>query len=412
MARKLKNWITAYMEYTQHFEAPDEFHKWTAIGTIAGALRRQVWFYMGGFTWYPNFFIFFVAPPGVVSKSTTISLGIDLLREVEGIKFGPSVVTWQELVRRLEGAQQDFLYKGEYYPMAPLTIAASELGTFLDPRNREMVDVLVDLWDGRTGSWEKATKTGSSEHIQNPWIHILGCTTPSWIAENFGDYFFGGGLASRSVMVYAETKRKLVAYPKLHFGDDMDMLKNALIKDLEKISNLTGPYEATEEAYKWGTSWYEEHWLGEHKDLEAEKFQAYLARKQTHIHKTAMVLAAAESDELMIEVRHLEQANKEVTSLEKNMPQVYGKMNRETEMIMAADVLTFIRAEGKCNKMLLYREFFSIMSYQTFSNIMESLRNTGLVGVKGDINGMTIYPVDEKKLKEEEKRDGTNSTSI
>ena len=412
MARKLKNWITAYMEYTQHSESPDEFHKWTAIGTIAGALRRRVWFDMGYFTWYPNFFLFFVAPPGVVSKSTTVSLGIDLLRQVDGIKFGPSVVTWQELVRRLEDAQEDFLYKDEFYPMASLTIAASELGTFLDPRNREMVDVLVDLWDGKKGAWEKATKTGSSENIQNPWIHILGCTTPSWIAENFGDYFFGGGLASRSVMVYAENKRKLVAYPKLHFKDDMKMIKNALIKDLEKISNLAGPYEATKEAYKWGTDWYEEHWFGEHKNLEAEKFQAYLARKQTHIHKTAMVLAAAESDERVIGIEHLKQAYDEITSLEKNMPQVYGKMNRETEMIMAADVMSFIRANGKCNKTFLYREFYRIMSYQTFSNILESLRNTGLVGAKSDGSGLTLYPVDEKKLKEKEKKDGTNSTSI
>ena len=412
MARKLKNWITSYMEYTRHSESPDEFHKWTAIGTIAGALRRRVWFDMGYFTWYPNFFLFFVAPPGVVSKSTTVSLGMDLLRQVDGIKFGPSVVTWQELVRRLEDAQEDFPYEGDMYPMAPLTIAASELGTFLDPRNREMVDVLVDLWDGKTGAWEKATKTGSSENIQNPWIHILGCTTPSWIAENFGDYFFGGGLASRSVMVYAETKRKLVAYPKLHFGDDMKMLKDYLIKDLGEISDLAGPYEATKEAYKWGIDWYEKHWFGEHKNLEAEKFQAYLARKQTHIHKTAMVLAAAESNERIIDVRHLKQANEEVTSLEKNMPQVYGKMNRETEMIMAADVLTFIRVKGSCDKTFLYREFFSIMSYQTFVNIIESLKNTGLVGVKSNDNGMTLYPVDEKKLKKEEERNGTDSTSI
>ena len=412
MARKLKNWITAYMEYTQHSEAPDEFHKWTAVGTIAGALRRRVWFHMGYFTWYPNFFLFFVAPPGVVSKSTTVSLGMDLLREVDGIKFGPSAVTWQELVRRLEDAQEDFLYKDDYYPMAPITIAASELGTFLDPRNREMIDVLVDLWDGKKGVWEKATKTGSSEKIQNPWIHILGCTTPSWIAENFGDYFFGGGLASRSVMVYAETKRKLVAYPHLHFGDDMDMLKDYLIKDLEEISNLVGPYEATKEAYEWGTEWYEEHWLGEQTNLEAEKFQAYRARKQTHVHKTAMVLAAAESGERIIEIRHLKQAYEEITALEKNMPQVYGKMNRDAEMIMAADVLDFIRTKGECGKQFLYKEFWHVMSYQTFSNILESLRNTGLVSVKGDDNGLTLYPVDEKKLKEKEKKDGTYSTSI
>ena len=211
MARQLKNWIDAYMKYTQYSEAPEEFHKWTAIGSIAGALRRRVWFYMGYFSWYPNFFMFFVAPPGVVSKSTTVSLGVDLLREVPGIHFGPSSITWQALIKALEDAQEDVMSGDEFNPMACLTIPVSELGTFLDPRNREMIDVLVDLWDGKTGVWEKVTKTGSSERIVNPWIHIMGCTTPSWIAENFGDYFFGGGLASRSVMIYADQKRSLVA---------------------------------------------------------------------------------------------------------------------------------------------------------------------------------------------------------
>ena len=320
--RKLRNWMEGYMEYTKHSEAPNIFHKWTAIGTVAGALRRQVWFDMGYFKWHPNFFLFFVAPPGVVSKSSTMSLGMDLLREIEGIKFGPTVVTWQALVKNLEDAQEDFVHNGEYHSAAPLTIAASELGTFLDPKNREMIDVLVDLWDGKQGAWKKITKTGTSESIVNPWIHILGCTTPSWIAENFGDYFFGGGLSSRSIMVYAESKRKLVAYPKRHFDGDVQMLKDCLIKDLEIISEMTGPYEATEEAYKWGEEWYADHWFKEHKNLEGEKFKAYLARKQTHIHKTAMVLAACESDTLMLEKHHLEQANVEVTFLEKSMPEV------------------------------------------------------------------------------------------
>ena len=396
--RKFANWLDAYMEYTQHSEAPDIFHKWTAIGTVAGALRRQVWFHMGYFTWYPNFFLFFVAPPGVVSKSTTVALGMDLLGEVEGIKFGPSSITWQALIKSLEEAQEDFLYEGEYHPSAPLTISASELGTFLDPKNREMIDVLVDLWDGKQGAWKKVTKTGSSESVVNPWIHIMGCTTPSWIADNFGDYFFGGGLASRSVMVYAETKRKLVAYPHRHFGADIGMLKNGLIDDLQAISEMVGRYEATEECYEWGEQWYKEHWFKEHKHLEGEKFQAYLARKQTHIHKTAMVLSACESDSLMIETKHLERADEEITALEETMPQVYGKMNRETEMIMAADVLSFIKSKGSYDRMLLYREFFKMMSYNTFSNILESLRNTGLVGLKtfkGD--GIKVHYVEEKK---------------
>jgi hypothetical protein len=394
MTRQLKNWIDGYMLYTQHSEAPEEFHKWTAIGTIAGALRRRVWFHMGYFSWYPNFFMFFVAPPGVVSKSTTISLGVDILREVPGIHFGPSSITWQALIRALENAQEDVVHNDEFNPMACLTIPVTELGTFLDPRNREMIDVLVDLWDGKTGAWEKVTKTGSSEMIVNPWIHIMGCTTPSWIAENFGDYFFGGGLASRSVMIYADRKRELIAYPHRRFDDKMGELKSRLIHDLIEISNLYGQFDATEEAYNWGELWYKRHWNeDEHSHIEGDKFKAYLARKQTHIHKVAMILSVCEDDDLIIEKRHLEQAEKEVTVLEYNMGTVYGKMNTDSEMVLAADVLSFIRGKHRVNTQVLYREFYRTMTYKTYQSILESLAHTGLIKSGSNEDGFFVESV-------------------
>lgn len=399
MPRRLKNWIESYMVYTQHSEAPDEMHKWAAIGTIAGALRRRVWFDMGYFTWYPNFFMFFVAPPGIVSKSTTMGIGIDLLREVPGIKFGPSAITWQALIKALADAQEHIEFQGEFYPMAALTIAVSELGTFLDPRNREMIDVLVDLWDGRQGAWDKVTKTGSSESIINPWIHIIGCTTPSWIAENFGDYFFGGGLASRSVMVYAEEKRKLVAYPKRHFETGMGELKARLIHDLTEMSEMFGEFTLTDEAYAWGDAWYKRHWTeDDHSHIEGDKFRAYLARKQTHLHKVAMILSAAENSSLVIEPQHLITADKEITSLEQMMPSVYGKMNAETEQSIAADILSFLYSKKKgVNKPTLYREFFKSISVQTFDKIMASLIQTGLVKSRVTDSGMYFQavPLDE-----------------
>ncbi len=380
MERIFSNWIESYLEYTEISEAPDNFHKWTAVSAIAGALRRRVWINMGTFTWTPNFFIFFVAPAGVVSKSTTADIGMDLLRELPYIKFGPSAVTWQALVTAMADSREDVpAPDGTLLPMSPITIVASELGTFLDPRNREMIDVLNSLWDGKRGAWDKITKGSGSDSIINPWINLIGCTTPSWVAENCSDYFHGGGFASRSVFVYAETKRKLVAYPAR--GVDLEAREQhalALTHDLEVISNTLGEYEITEEAYDFGTSWYEDHHYQPQKYLTGEKFRGYLARKQTHMHKLAMVLAAAEGDELVITPQHLKTALEWVTSLEKDMPAVFGKMNRETEMVLAADVLDYVRQRGKIERTALYRAFFDVMSYDTFEKITRSLINSGL----------------------------------
>jgi len=87
--RLSNNWIQSYLEYSSLSEAPENFHFWTAVSCIAGALRRRVWIDQGYFQWTPNFYIIFTAPPGIVSKSTTASIGMRLLREVPGIQFGP-----------------------------------------------------------------------------------------------------------------------------------------------------------------------------------------------------------------------------------------------------------------------------------------------------------------------------------
>ena len=71
MPRHFPDWLSAYVEYTSFSEAPRRMHFWAGVSAIAGALRRRVWFDQFYFQWHPNLYIVFVAPPGIVSKSTT-----------------------------------------------------------------------------------------------------------------------------------------------------------------------------------------------------------------------------------------------------------------------------------------------------------------------------------------------------
>src|SRR5258708_32530922 len=80
-------------------ESTLNFHFWTGIATIAGALRRRVWIDMRKFIWTPNFYIILVAPAGIAAKSTSISIGLDLLLKLPtqaGIRFGPESLTGQK----------------------------------------------------------------------------------------------------------------------------------------------------------------------------------------------------------------------------------------------------------------------------------------------------------------------------
>ena len=133
--------------------------------------RRQVWIDMGYFHWVPNFYIIFVAPPGIVSKSTTANIGMNLLREIDGIHFGPDAVTWQALVQSMgQSAELIPMPDGTMMPMSCITIVSSEFGNFLNPNDREMIDALTHLWDGQIGVFKKKTKR-SEEHTSELQSH-------------------------------------------------------------------------------------------------------------------------------------------------------------------------------------------------------------------------------------------------
>lgn len=330
-------------------------HFWVAVSTLAGALRRRVWLDMAYFRWHPNFYIILVAPPGIVSKSTTAGIGMQLLKKVPDIKFGPDVVTWQALVGAFAESTMTFQYQGDYHEMSALTIESSEFGNLLNPQDKEMVDLLVSLWDGKPGAFEKRTKGSGTDLVVNPWINLIACTTPAWIAGNFPEYMIGGGFTSRCVFVYAEKKAKYVAYPGMHVPKDLARKAQMLIEDLTEISNMAGEYLLTPDAYQWGEAWYTKHYSEKNLDLDDDRFGGYLARKQTHIHKLAMILAAAEGPRLIITAEHLATANTMVSDLEPDMQFVFSKIGKTEDSLYIERLIWYVHKRGGCKWDEAYR---------------------------------------------------------
>jgi len=345
--RNFEDWIKAFQDYATFGEAPPKMHFWTAVSSIAGALRRKVWIDQYYFKWYPNFYVIFVAPPGVVAKTTTADVGMDLLRKVPGVKFGPSVVTWQALVQAFAEGKEAFEYppdSKEYLVMSSLTISSGEFGNLLNPQDKDMVDMLVNLWDGK--GFRKQTKHSGTDDVVNPWINLIACTTPAWIAGNFPEYMIGGGFTSRCVFVYTDKKQKLVPYPGMTVPKEITAYQEALISDLTKIASLAGEYRLTREALEWGSDWYEQHNTKRQPHLDDDRFGGYVARKQTHIHKLAMVLAASQRDELTITVEDLKTAAFMVTDLEAEMVKVFSKIGMTDVAVAATRALEFLRRRG------------------------------------------------------------------
>lgn len=386
-----QDWLKAFVEYASFGEAPLTMYFWVGVSAVAGALRRRVWIDQGFFRWLSNFYIVLVAPPGIVAKSTTASIGMNLLREVPGIKFGPDVVTWQALVQSLAASTEMFPLGDKFYPQSAITIESSEFGNFLNPNDREMVDVLVSLWDGKQGAFTKITKTQGSDEVVNPWVNIVACTTPAWIAGNFPEYMIGGGFTSRCIFVYAEEKRHYVAYPSQHLPPQFLEMRRKLIADLERISMLAGPYEIDQPALKWGEEWYERHYKNRPPHLNNERFGGYIARKQTHIHKLAMVMAASKRDELVITLDELKGADQLVSALEIMMPKVFAHIGRTENSRHLEQLLSVVKAYGEIDYSDLFRHCIGFLpSSLEFDNAIRSLKTAGFLEAYPSGNSMKV----------------------
>jgi hypothetical protein len=381
VARNHADWLAAYIDYASYTEAPRRMHFWCGVAAVAGALRRRVWIDQAYFKWHTNSYIILVAPPGIVSKSTTANVAMRLLRQVPGVKFGPDVVTWQALVGAFAEAQEAFELGGVWHPMSAITIESSEFGNLLNPQDKDMVDLLVNLWDGKQGAFEKRTKMSGNDTVINPWINLIACTTPAWIAGNFPEYMIGGGFTSRCLFVYADEKEKYVAYPGLIVPDNQAAVELSLVQDLEHISmTLCGEYRMTADAVKWGELWYRRHYAAKPFGMEDDRFGGYLARKQTHIHKLAMILSASKRDALTITDEDLILANDMVSDLEREMPKVFSKIGRSDMSVQTERLLGIITSRGPMPQAQAYKSVHSYFpSAKEFADVLEGMTKAGLV---------------------------------
>lgn len=405
--RKFKNWLDAYVEYTRDMESPLNFHLWTGIATIAGALRRRVWIDMRKFTWTPNFYIILVAPAGIAAKSTSISIGMDLLSKLPveaGIRFGPESMTWQKLADSLAESTEFVKYldldaKAGSRPMSAITCAVSELGTFLTMDDDKLLSFLIRMWDGGDATFTHSTKSSGNVEVRAPWLNMIAATTPAWLSQNFPPVMIGGGLASRIIFIHETSKRALIPYPdEMQHTAEHEKMRKDLIDDLYDISKLAGPYFIPEEARIWGRTWYLNHHNGGRPSyMASERYSGYIARKQTHLHKVAMVVAASRRDELFIDVSDLIEAERLTNIMEKQMLKTFEAIGQNEFANAFIEVRAYIAAQPgmRVRQDVLQLNTFRSMRPKQLEEVLTHGCNMG-VFIIGSDNGIPVINLTEK----------------
>jgi hypothetical protein len=334
--RLLPNWIQAYLAYTHSNEAPEDFHRWMALTTIAGVLRRSVSFDMGYFTVYPNLFTVLVAPPGRCKKSTAMRISREFLRKVDGINFTSDSISRERLIQDLSQCLKD--------DQSPMTAYSSEFASLLTTSGMDMVVFLTDIYDSPP-EWSHKTKMGGTQKITAPFLNLAGGTTPDWIARSLPLDTVGIGLTSRIIFVYHDTPRKRPPRPKLTV--EQKKLGEFLAMDLRVISTLQGEYTfdcvGTEKVYD---DWYEGR-LDNPNPSGDGRLNGYYERKPVHVLKVAMLVAASQRQQLVITQEDLETTWALLESTEAKMPKVFAAVGKNVLAFDLTQIVEVIAAGGK-----------------------------------------------------------------
>jgi hypothetical protein len=297
-------------------------------------------------------------------------------------------MTWQALADSLAEATESVKYLSpdgteSLLPQSALTIQVGELGTFLTMQDDKLISFLIRMWEGQEDFFRHKTRTQGEVEVQNPWLNVIGATTPSWLRVNFPEHLIGGGLTSRIVFVYGDQKRQLVAYPdEVIRSTEYDLLEATLVEDLQDIAKIAGPYVLSPDARAWGHSWYASLYNGARPlHMASDRYSGYLARKQTHVHKLAIILAAARSDKKVIELDVLQEAEQLVCGIEVDMIKVFESIGVVDEARHIAEIVAFVRAHGIVTSDELWQMSMNLMPMTLFESALRSAIRGGLLRV-------------------------------
>lgn len=286
--RRLPDWISAFLDYTDMAESPHEYLQWTAISTIAGAAQRKIYTEFEYFFYHSNLYVILVGPPGS-KKGTAIRQGRKLLAQVPGVNLSsdaPSVAAvMEELVE----------IKARCAEHQSLNAFILELSTLYENAKEQMTGFLTAIYDGEK-DYAKRTRSFGKELVPYPWLNLIAATTPSWLGENMGKTAVEGGLAARSLYVFSD--EMVLKSPRPKRAERYKKLEAELVHDLRIISSLSGEFEWEPTAGDWYDAWY----------LDKKRFPritdnrtaGYFVRKPAHLVKVAMAVALARRNDLVL----------------------------------------------------------------------------------------------------------------
>ena len=378
--------ITNYLEYASGGETPAVAHRWTLISCISAMLGRRVALPFQHKFVYPNTYISLMGPPAS-RKSTAIDLGQALLIAAGYNKFSPNNASIQGFWKALEDAPTKpsvrltgLMKDPKFKPLAdelrkPIRneapaecyIMIGELSDFIPEGDRRFITNLTNLYDCLE-HYISEVVSRKTVHVSKPTINMLGGMPQAKLVEVYTSSAIKSGYFSRHLFINVPATTKQVTIPPI---PDPDLGKE-LVSLFRQIKKLAGEVSFSAEGYDLLDTIYKN--TPPMKDV---RFSYYEGRRQTHLLKLCMILAAARLD-IMVGPEDVKEANTILIAAESQMPLAIGSFGKSKDIEVRQTILEGLT---KDNRPLTKQELMKLIRHDVTSQLQVSQILNGMVEI-------------------------------
>ena len=386
------DFISMYLDYTKGQESPRDFHFWTAVSLLSGAVGRKVWLPRGHDRLYSNHYVILVAGSATSRKSSAINIGVGLLRRAtqrkidSGLTNGLSTIlsgkmTPEALCRVISSCGLEGLLESDNKPIAenntsrPCYLFSSELGVFLSKaaQSNGLVDLLIDWYDC-PDVFEYITKTSGSDYVYEVYVSLLSATTPNWIAQNVTSSVFNQGFVGRVIFVHSERSDIRIAHPIV--DKILEKLRDKLVTHIEHRMGISGEMGFTQEAWDYFETWYNKR--EESPNLDNVQ-SGFFGREHTHVLKLAMTFSISKRRSLIIYKQDIQDAIEKITHTFEGLNTIFKEVHYANEIFETKVVEGIIKDAKVIDRSSLLKAVYRKMNKDKLDECLTILKAAGII---------------------------------
>jgi hypothetical protein len=236
------HFLEPYMEYAEKFtDSPKVWHYRIAICILSTIVNRKVYIRQGHRKVFPNIWMLIVAKSGWFRKSTAISIGEDVLRQVDATLIMPKEFSKEKLIEEMAERPQGIFMAYEF---------ATFMGAISRDYNLGTQSFLTELFDCPE-QYDRKLKEKTFV-IRDPFINILGASTIDWLVGSIKNQDVMGGFLPRFIISsFSEKDKVLARQPIADFA-----VRDRLVKVLKKMAIVQGEFKFSPEAEEYYQKWF------------------------------------------------------------------------------------------------------------------------------------------------------------